>query len=159
MAMVCVTSLAIASKQCQTAAKSCKAGNHSSRQQTFFARISTSFVRFIRHAWWCGVAKPPSISMETHHEQVHRRSAASRRHCNKAGEDPHGRARPWRPSETVSNFVQVANAQKPNTAREQALRECSFLERRDTHDPWEGTKTGSRQFVYKACMADRGHVG
>jgi hypothetical protein len=59
---------------------------------------------------------------------------------------------------TVSNFVQVANAQKPSTAREQALRECSLLERRDSHDPWEGTKTGSRQFVYKACMADRGRV-
>ena len=59
---------------------------------------------------------------------------------------------------TVSNFVQAANAQNANTAREQALRECSFMERRDTHDPQEGTKTGSRQFVYKACMADHGQV-
>jgi hypothetical protein len=59
---------------------------------------------------------------------------------------------------TVSNFVQVANAQNANTAREQALRECSLMERRDTHDPYEGTKTGSRQFVYKACMADHGQV-
>ena len=48
--------------------------------------------------------------------------------------------------------------QPMSTAREQALRECSLLERRDSHDPWEGTKTGSRQFVYKACMADRGRV-
>jgi len=59
---------------------------------------------------------------------------------------------------TMSNFVQVANAQKPNTAREQALRECNLTERRDTHDPYEGIKTGSRQFVYKGCMADRGQA-
>ena len=59
---------------------------------------------------------------------------------------------------TMPNSVQVANAQNANTAREQALRECSFMERRDTHDPYEGTKTGSRQFVYKACMADHGQV-
>ena len=59
---------------------------------------------------------------------------------------------------TMSNFVQVANAQHSNTVREQALRECSLMERRDTHDPWEGTKTGSRQFAYKACMADHGQV-
>jgi len=59
---------------------------------------------------------------------------------------------------TRSNSVQVANAQKANTAREQALRECSHMERRDTHDPYEGIKTGSRQFVYKGCMADRGQA-
>ena len=59
---------------------------------------------------------------------------------------------------TMSNSVQAANAQKANTAREQALRECNLMERRDTHDPYEGTKTGSRQFVYKACMADHGQV-
>jgi hypothetical protein len=59
---------------------------------------------------------------------------------------------------TMSNFLQVANAEQLNTAREQALRECSLAERRDTHDPWEGTKTGSRQFVYKSCMADHGQV-
>ena len=59
---------------------------------------------------------------------------------------------------TMPNSVQAANAQKANTAREQALRECSLMERRDTHDPHEGTKTGSRQFVYKACMADHGQV-
>jgi hypothetical protein len=58
----------------------------------------------------------------------------------------------------VSNFVQTANAQKPNTAREQVLRECNLTERRDTHDPYEGRKTGSRQFVYKACMADHSQV-
>ena len=59
---------------------------------------------------------------------------------------------------TMPNSVQAANAQNANTAREQALRECSLMERRDTHDPYEGTKTGSRQFVYKACMADHGQV-
>jgi hypothetical protein len=59
---------------------------------------------------------------------------------------------------TVSNFVQTAKAQQSNPAREQALRECTLMERGDTHDPYEGTKTGSRQFVYKACMADHGQV-
>jgi hypothetical protein len=59
---------------------------------------------------------------------------------------------------TMSNSVQAANAQNANAAREQALRECSLMERGDTHDPYEGTKTGSRQFVYKACMADHGQV-
>jgi hypothetical protein len=59
---------------------------------------------------------------------------------------------------TVSNFVQTAKAQQSNPAREQALRDCNLMERGDTHDPWEGTKTGSRQFVYKACMADHGQV-
>jgi hypothetical protein len=59
---------------------------------------------------------------------------------------------------TVSNFVQAANAQNANTAREQALRECSLMEKRDPHDPYEGAKTGSRQFVYKGCMADHGQV-
>ena len=59
---------------------------------------------------------------------------------------------------TMSNSVQAANAQNANAAREQALRECNLMERRDTHDPYEGTKTGSRQFVYKACMADHGQV-
>ena len=59
---------------------------------------------------------------------------------------------------TMPNFVQVAKAQQSNTAREQAIRECNLMERRDTHDPQEGTKTGSRQFVYKACMADHGQV-
>jgi hypothetical protein len=39
---------------------------------------------------------------------------------------------------TMSNSVQVANAQKANTAREQALRECNPMERSDTHDPYEG---------------------
>jgi hypothetical protein len=59
---------------------------------------------------------------------------------------------------TVPNSVQAAGPQNPNTAREQALRDCSVMERRDTHDPQEGTKTGSRQFVYKGCMADHGQV-
>ena len=59
---------------------------------------------------------------------------------------------------TMSNSVQAANAQNSNTAREQALRECNLMEKRDPHDPYEGTKTGSRQFVYKACMADHGQV-
>ena len=57
---------------------------------------------------------------------------------------------------TVSNFVQTAKAQQSNPAREQVIRECNLMERRDTHDPQEGTKTGSRQFVYKGCMAARG---
>jgi hypothetical protein len=59
---------------------------------------------------------------------------------------------------TVSNFVQTAKAQQSNPAREQVIRECNLMERRDTHDPQEGTKTGSRQFVYKACMADHSEV-
>jgi hypothetical protein len=59
---------------------------------------------------------------------------------------------------TMSNFVRTANAQNANPAREQALHECNLMERSDTHDPYEGTKTGSRQFVYKACMADHGQV-
>jgi hypothetical protein len=59
---------------------------------------------------------------------------------------------------TMSNSVQAANVQNANAAREQALRECNLMERGDTHDPYEGTKTGSRQFVYKACMADHGQV-
>ncbi len=59
---------------------------------------------------------------------------------------------------TASNFVETAKAQQSNTAREQAIRECNLMERRDTHEPHEGTKTGGRQFVYKACMADHGQV-
>ena len=59
---------------------------------------------------------------------------------------------------TVSNFVQTAKAQQSNTAREQVIRECNLMEKRDPHDPYEGTKTGSRQFVYKACMADHGQA-
>ena len=59
---------------------------------------------------------------------------------------------------TASNFVQTAKAQQSNTAREKVIRECNLMEKRDSHDPYEGTKTGSRQFVYKACMADHGEV-
>ena len=59
---------------------------------------------------------------------------------------------------TVSNFVQTAKAQQSNPAREQVIRECNLMEKRDPHDPYEGTKTGSRQFVYKACMTDHGQV-
>jgi hypothetical protein len=59
---------------------------------------------------------------------------------------------------TVSNFVQTAKAQQSNPAREQVIRECNLMEKRDPHDPYEGTKTGSRQFVYKACMADHGQA-
>jgi hypothetical protein len=58
----------------------------------------------------------------------------------------------------VSNFVQTAKAQQSNTAREQIIRECNLLEKRDSHEPYEGTKTGGRQFAYKACMADHGQV-
>ena len=57
---------------------------------------------------------------------------------------------------TVSNFVQTAKAQQSTTAREQLIRECNLMEKRDSHDPYEGTKTGGRQFVYKGCMADHG---
>ena len=63
---------------------------------------------------------------------------------------------PWRSSDDAEFRPSLATRQLRSTAREQALRECSFIERRDTHDPQEGTKTGSRQFVYKACMADHG---
>lgn len=59
---------------------------------------------------------------------------------------------------TVPNFVQTAEAQQPNTAREQALRECNLTDTRNSHEPYEGTKTGGREFVYRACMADRGQV-
>jgi hypothetical protein len=58
----------------------------------------------------------------------------------------------------VSNFVQTAKAQQSNTAREQAIRECNFMEKRAANEPQEGTKTGGRQFVYKSCMADRNEV-
>ena len=37
--------------------------------------------------------------------------AASRRHCDKAGEDPHDRAQPWRTPDDVE-FVQTAKAQQ-----------------------------------------------
>jgi hypothetical protein len=59
---------------------------------------------------------------------------------------------------TVPNFVQGAKAQQSNPARERVIRECNLMGKRDSHDPYEGTKTGSRQFVYKACMADHGQV-
>ena len=59
---------------------------------------------------------------------------------------------------TVPTFVQGAKAQQSNSARERVIRECNLMEKRDSHDPYEGTKTGSRQFVYKACMADHGEV-
>jgi hypothetical protein len=58
----------------------------------------------------------------------------------------------------MQNFVQTAKAQQSNTAREQVIRECNLMEKRDTHDPQEGTKTGGRQFVYKGCMADHNEV-
>jgi hypothetical protein len=59
---------------------------------------------------------------------------------------------------TVPHFVQGAKAQQSNSTRERVIRECSLMEKRDSHDPYEGTKTGSRQFVYKACMADHSEV-
>jgi hypothetical protein len=59
---------------------------------------------------------------------------------------------------TVSNFVQTAKAQQSNTAREQVIRECNLMEKRASHEPQEGIKTGGRLFVYKACMADHGAV-
>ena len=59
---------------------------------------------------------------------------------------------------TVSNFVQTAKAQQSNTAREQVIRECNLTEKRASHEPQEGLKTGGRLFVYKACMADHNEV-
>jgi hypothetical protein len=58
----------------------------------------------------------------------------------------------------VSNFVQTAEAQKSNTAREQAMRECNLMDTHEAHEPYEGKKTGGNLFVYRACMADRGQV-
>jgi hypothetical protein len=59
---------------------------------------------------------------------------------------------------TVPNFVQTAKAQQSSTAREQVIRECNLMEKRASHEPQEGIKTGGRLFVYKACMADHGAV-
>jgi hypothetical protein len=59
---------------------------------------------------------------------------------------------------TVSNSVEIAQAQKLHTAREQAIRECNRMYTRSSHEPWEGTKIGGRYFVYKACKADHGQV-
>ena len=59
---------------------------------------------------------------------------------------------------TVSNFVQTAKAQQSNTAREQVIRECNLTEKRASHEPQEGIKTGGRLFVYKSCMADHNEV-
>ena len=59
---------------------------------------------------------------------------------------------------TVPNFVQTAKAQQSSTAREQVIRECNLMEKRTANEPQEGTKTGGRQFVYKACMADHSEV-
>jgi hypothetical protein len=78
-------------------------------------------------------------TMETHHEQVHR---CSDKKLVTAPSLFQAAAIAIRPALmvglsvgallTMSNFVQLANAQQPNTAREQALRECSLMERRDT---------------------------
>ena len=58
----------------------------------------------------------------------------------------------------MPNFVQTAKAQQSNTAREQVIRECNLMEKRASHEPQEGIKTGGRLFVYKVCMADRNEV-
>ena len=42
-----------------------------------------------------------SHSEVRHDRQDDLAQAASRRHCNKAGEDPHGRAQPWRAPDDV----------------------------------------------------------
>lgn len=58
----------------------------------------------------------------------------------------------------MPNFVQTAKAQQSNTGREQVIRECNLMEKRASHEPQEGIKTGGRLFVYKACMADHNEV-
>jgi hypothetical protein len=58
----------------------------------------------------------------------------------------------------AANLIQPANAQDPDAARAQALRECNLIEKRDPHDTYEGSKSGGRMFHYKACMAVRGQI-
>ena len=53
-------------------------------------------------------------------------------------------------------FVQSANAQRLDPARERAITECMALQNRDSHDGYEGKKGGGVQWHYQACMADHG---
>jgi hypothetical protein len=57
---------------------------------------------------------------------------------------------------TVPAFVQTANAQRLDPARERAIRECMELQKNDPHDGDEGRKTGGFQWNNRACMANRG---
>jgi hypothetical protein len=55
----------------------------------------------------------------------------------------------------VTAFVPSASAQRaPGMTREQAIQECSALNRRQSHDPYGAT--GGVQYHYRACMADHG---
>ena len=58
-------------------------------------------------------------------------------------------------------FVQPANADdRISPAREQAIRECTALQNRYTHDGSdEGRKTGGLQWHYRACMTGHGQPG
>lgn len=41
-------------------------------------------------------------------------------------------------------------------AREQAIQECMALQKRDSHDGYEGSRGGGLQWQYRACMVDHG---
>jgi hypothetical protein len=58
----------------------------------------------------------------------------------------------------VPALVQSADAQRMDSAREQAVRECMNTQREDPRDGDEGKKTGGLQWQYKACMMDRGQI-
>ena len=53
-----------------------------------------------------------------------------------------------------------ASAQNANHridhAREQVIQECMALQKRDSHDGYEGSKGGGLQWQYYACMANHG---
>jgi len=51
-------------------------------------------------------------------------------------------------------FVVSANAQTMDPAREQALRDCSALQSRDSHDPYD--RRAGVMYNYQACMAEHG---
>ncbi len=53
-------------------------------------------------------------------------------------------------------FVQPANAQRLDPARERAIQECMALQRRDSHDSF--SPSGGVQHHYRACMMDRGQM-
>jgi uncharacterized protein involved in copper resistance len=53
-------------------------------------------------------------------------------------------------------FVQAASPQRGDTAREQVIRECMALQNRESHDGYEGNKSGGLQWHYQACMMEHG---
>jgi len=53
-------------------------------------------------------------------------------------------------------FVQAANAQRSDTARERIIRECMAMQNRESHDGYEGSKGGGLQWHYQACMMEHG---